>query len=102
MPAEAASLERGAPGELMLAGVLDLHSGPALREQGRALIAASEVDALVLDCSGVTRSNSVGLALLLAWLRDARSHGRTLALRGLPEDMRKIADVCELEPLLGL
>ncbi len=101
MPSEA-SLQSGASGELRLAGVLDLHSGAALREDGRRLIAAARDRELVLDCSGVIRSSSVGLALLLAWLRDAQAAGKSLQIRALPEEMRKIAEVSELEALLPL
>ena len=42
------AIRRGAGGELLLSGVLDYRSGPALREQGRQLIAASGASALVL------------------------------------------------------
>ncbi len=48
---------------------------PPLREQGRALIGQG-IGPLVLDCAGAERSNSAGLALLLAWLRDAQAAGR--------------------------
>lgn len=56
-----ASLREGAAGELQLAGVLDYSSGPALREQGGRLIRASQAAELVVDCSAVERSSSVGI-----------------------------------------
>ncbi|BCX66177.1 MULTISPECIES: STAS domain-containing protein [Pseudomonas] len=87
-------------GELRLSGVLDYRTGPALREQGQALIKASEAPALVVDCSAVTKSSSVGLSLLLCFMRDARATGKTLSIRGMPEDMREIAQVSELTELL--
>jgi phospholipid transport system transporter-binding protein len=98
----AAGLRQGASGELLLSGVLDAVSGPALREQGLALIKASPAPALIVDCAGVEKSSSVGLALLLAFMRDAQALGRTLSIRGLPEDMRQIAEVCQLLELLPL
>ena len=98
----AAGLRQGASGELLLSGVLDAVSGPALREQGLALIKASLAPALIVDCAGVEKSSSVGLALLLAFMRDAQALGRTLSIRGLPEDMRQIAEVCQLLELLPL
>ncbi|HAA38477.1 MAG TPA: anti-anti-sigma factor, partial [Pseudomonas sp.] len=50
----------GDAGELFLSGVLDYRTGPDLRKQGQALIKTSTAPALVLDCSAVTKSSSVG------------------------------------------
>lgn len=89
-----------APGELQLTGTLDYLTGPTLRKQGAALIKSSELSTVVLDCSGVEKSSSVGLALLLAFMRDARDAGKDVSIRSMPEDMRKIAQVSELTELL--
>ncbi|WP_394561597.1 lipid asymmetry maintenance protein MlaB [Aquipseudomonas alcaligenes] len=97
-----AVIRQGANGELQLAGVLDYRSGPALREAGRELIAASPARELVLDCAAVEKSSSVGLSLLLAFMRDAAKAGKTLVVRGLPQDMQGIARVSGLHELLGL
>lgn len=97
-----ADIRQGAAGELLLSGVLDYRSGPALRESGWQLIAASPVRELVLDCSAVEKSSSVGLSLLLAYMRDARAAGKSLGIRGLPQDMQGIARVSGLQQLLGL
>ncbi|KQN43868.1 anti-anti-sigma factor [Pseudomonas sp. Leaf48] len=88
-------------GELQLSGVLDYRSGPGLREQGQALIKASKAAALVVDCSAVTKSSSIGLSLLLCFMRDAQAAGKPLSIRGMPEDMREIAQVSELTELLA-
>lgn len=98
---QAAIVERG-PGELVLSGVIDHVSGPALREQGRRLIQGGASRELVLDCSAVSKSNSVGLSLLLAFMRDARQADRELSIRALPEDMREMAQVSALLELLPL
>lgn len=89
-----------APGELQLTGVLDYQSGPALRKQGAALIKASELPTVILDCSGVEKSSSVGLALLLAFMRDVQEAGKQVTIRSMPDDMQKIARVSELTELL--
>lgn len=89
------------PGVLCLAGVLDYRSGPALRQQGRALIAGSGEQRLVLDCSAVVKSSSVGLALLLAFMRDAQAAGKACEVRGMPADMREIAGVYDLDEVLA-
>lgn len=96
-----ARIERAAEGELRLVGVLDYQSGPALREAGRALIAGSRTP-LTLDCSAVERSSSVGLSLLLAFMRDAKTAGIELRVSALPEDMEKIAKVSGLLDILPL
>lgn len=94
------AISRGAAGELLLAGVLDHLSGPTLREAGRKLIQSDSASSLVLDCSAVEKSSSVGLSLLLAFMRDARGAGKSLAVRGLPSDMQEIARVSGLHELL--
>nr|WP_269216774.1 STAS domain-containing protein [Pseudomonas sp. PLB05] len=86
---------------MQLSGVLDHANVPALREQGRALIGLGN-GPLVLDCAGIERSNSAGLALLLAWLRDAQAAGRPLTIAGLPSELRQIAEVSDALELLPL
>ncbi|WP_060482216.1 lipid asymmetry maintenance protein MlaB [Pseudomonas sp. NBRC 111119] len=89
------------PGVVRLAGVLDYRSGPALRKQGKALIAGSEGVDVVIDCSAVQRSTSVGLSLLLAFMRDAGAAGKRCQVRGMPDDMREIAEVYDLDEVLA-
>lgn len=91
----------GEGARLQLSGVLDHANVPALREQGRALIGQGS-GPLVLDCAGIERSNSAGLALLLAWLRDAQAAGRPLTIAGLPSELRQIAEVSDALELLPL
>lgn len=96
------AIRQGAAGELLLSGVLDHRTGPALREAGRRLIQNSSASNLVLDCSAVEKSSSVGLSLLLAFMRDARAAGKSLSARALPRDMQEIARVSGLHELLAL
>ena len=95
------AVRMGEAGELLISGVLDYRSGPGLRQQGQALIASSTAAALVLDCSAVEKSSSVGLSLLLAFMRDAAAAGKVVSIRALPEDMREIAEVSGLTELLA-
>ncbi|KPW17551.1 STAS domain-containing protein [Pseudomonas cannabina pv. alisalensis] len=90
------------PGELKLIGVLDFRSGPQLRKQGAALIKSGDLTELTLDCSEVEKSSSVGLALVLAFMRDARDAGKSLTVRSLRHDMREIARVSGLTELLNI
>jgi len=90
----------GENGELLLSGVLDYRTGPALRKQGQALIKSASAAELVFDCSAVHKSSSVGLSLLLCFMRDAHAAGKAWSIRGMPDDMREIAQVSELTELL--
>ncbi|WP_194789049.1 STAS domain-containing protein [Pseudomonas sp. UFMG81] len=96
-----AAVSMAEPGVLRLAGVLDYRSGPALRKQGKALIDGSGETQLVLDCSAVAKSSSVGLSLLLGFMRDAQAAGKRCELRGMPEAMREIAEVYDLDEVLA-
>jgi phospholipid transport system transporter-binding protein len=91
----------GDAGELLLSGVLDYRSGPDLRKQGQALIQSSSAPTVVVDCSAVTKSSSVGLSLLLCFMRDAEAAKKPVSIRALPEDMREIAAVSGLTELLA-
>jgi phospholipid transport system transporter-binding protein len=86
---------------MRLAGVLDYRTGPALRKQGKSLIDASREPHLVLDCSAVEKSSSVGLSLLLAFIRDGQATGKACEVRGMPDDMREIAEVYDLDEVLA-
>ena len=89
-------------GELRIQGVLDYRSGPLLRKQGQELIRSSKADNLEVNCAAVEKSSSVGLALLLAFMRDAEQGGKTVKLTHLPLDMQKIAEVCGLTEILNI
>ncbi|MCW3149837.1 STAS domain-containing protein [Stutzerimonas stutzeri] len=95
-------IDVGNNGELRLGGVLDYRSGPLLREQGRGLILGAPDTALVVDCSAVEKSSSVGLSLLLAFMRDAKSVRRPVHISELPSDMLEIAKVSGLLDVLPL
>lgn len=89
-------------GVLYISGVLDHDTGVLLREQGQLLIRNSSATTVQLNCAGVEKSSSVGLALLLAFMRDGQGAGKTVELTQLPEDMRKIAQVCGLTEILDI
>ena len=55
-----------------------------------------------IDLAGVTRSDSAGLALLVEWLRLAKTHNIRLQFHNLPLQLREIARVSDLLPLLPL
>ena len=95
-----AAIVETAAGELKVTGVIDFRSGPQLRKDGGQLISASKSATVLIDCSAVEKSSSVGVSLLLAYMRDAAAVGKTLSMRGLPADMRQIAEVSGLNGVL--
>lgn len=98
----AAMISESGAGQLELSGVLDFRTGPALRVSGQKLINNSQTVDLLLDCSAVEKSSSVGVSLLLAFMRDAAKAGKNITMRGLPADMQQIAEVSGLDGLLPL
>lgn len=53
-----------------------------------------------VDLTGITQMNSVGVALLLEWLRVAKQHQCRLIIQHLPKEARPLLQLCDLEPLL--
>ena len=51
----------------------------------------------VVDLSGLTRGDSAGLSLLVAWLAAARASGGVLRYTGLPENFARLTRVAGLD-----
>jgi phospholipid transport system transporter-binding protein len=83
------------PSVVRLEGELTLESVTACLE--RDLPVGSLV---VFDFSGVTRVDSSALALLLAWLRRAKTRGSAVELRALPESLLSLAQLYGVDTLL--
>ncbi|MAD45631.1 MAG: anti-anti-sigma factor [Oceanospirillaceae bacterium] len=67
---------------------------------GRELITAAGSQWTV-DMQGVGQVSSSGVALVLEWLRAAETANCTLRIRHLPDHMRPIIDISDLEPLFA-
>jgi phospholipid transport system transporter-binding protein len=85
---------------LSIAGVLDFESVPDLESQGAEWFANAAPMQCELDLAAVTYSSSVGIALVLGWMRAAQHAGRTLTIKNIPSDMLALARVGGLESLL--
>lgn len=59
-------------------------------------------DDLVIDLSAVTRSDSAGVALLLEWLRRARTAGCMIRYQNPPAQMRAIIEFSALQDILPI
>jgi len=62
----------------------------------------SAPDSWELDLSGVSRIDSVGVALLLEWNRMARHQNQTLVLDHASPQVRQLLEFYELTPVLTL
>jgi len=82
---------------LVLDGPVTLANVAALLEEGRRHLADG---AATVDLSGVTELDSSALALLLAWLREAKSGGRAVGFANLPDSLKTIARLYGVEDLI--
>lgn len=97
---ERVRVETGEGGRLKLAGALTFATaGQALAEATTAVQATRPTH---LDLSGLKTVDSAGLACVLALVAEARGLGCVLQVEGVPEGMRALARVSDVEPLLDV
>ena len=89
-----------ADGRLYAEGPLTFASARRARELGIDAIERSADGALVIDCQGVTASDSAGLAVLLDWLAAARAQQRSLRYVHLPQGLAALGRISEVNELL--
>jgi phospholipid transport system transporter-binding protein len=82
---------------MLLSGPVTLSNVAGVLEEGRQHL---EEGVRQVDLAGVTEMDSALLALLLAWLRDAKAHRRELAFLNLPESLQTIARLYGVDQLL--
>ncbi len=88
-------LDTGASASLGVNGVLSFDTATAALQAIRSALMAG--GAKELDLTGVSRSDSAGLACVLAAVADA---GRPVRVIGMPAGMLALAQVCEVDSLL--
>ncbi|HEV2230025.1 MAG TPA: STAS domain-containing protein [Steroidobacteraceae bacterium] len=94
------SLAAGGDGRLLAEGPLTFASARQARELGLDALDAAADGALVIDCQGITASDSAGLAVLLAWLAAARAQRRSLRFARLPQGLAALGRISEVYELL--
>jgi phospholipid transport system transporter-binding protein len=87
-------------GRWLLEGELGFATVPAILAHPGADIAAAP--SLEVDLKGVTRADSAGLALLVAWLRESEQAGQQITFVNVPSQLLSIARVCGLDEMLAL
>ena len=82
---------------IMISGPVTLANVAAILDEGRRHL---EEGVRTVDLAEVTEMDSSLLALMLAWLRDARSRSRELEFTNPPESLRTIARLYGVDGLL--
>src|SRR6185295_11823936 len=88
------------PGRIVVSGELTFATARDARQVGTLVLEGSRAPNLVIDCAGVARADSAGLAVLLDWLAWARRKSRPIRLENLPASLVAIAKISEVDGLL--
>ena len=86
-------------GNGVVRGDLTIRTAPGAVRRGAELLALGKGE-LVLDLGGLEHCDSAALAVLLEWRREAARAGRQLAWKNVPERLRQLARISELESVL--
>lgn len=98
-----AQLVENGPGRFRVEGELTLATAAALAAAGARLARAARNGATVeVDLSGVDRSSSAAVALLLDWTDQVRRAGGEVRFLGWPEAIVRIAEFSNVAGLLGI
>ncbi|OOG59610.1 STAS domain-containing protein [Rhodanobacter sp. C03] len=92
-------LQTATPGTLGVDGVLDFDTAAPALQAIQSALATGQL--AWLDLADVSRSDSAGLACVLAVVAEAARQGRRLQVVHMPVGMQALATVCEVEQLLS-
>lgn len=82
----------------LIQGELDFNTAREVLDSVVVHIADNKT--LDIDLSGVTRANSAGLALMIEWLATARRNGHAVTFHHIPDGLRQLAGVCQVDGLI--
>ncbi len=94
----AAQLIADGAGNIRLCGVLSFTTVPGLLENVKSL--TDDTPSLQVDLREISHTDSAGLALFIEWIRLAKTRNQTLRFVHMPEQMRSLARVSNLDTLL--
>ncbi len=86
--------------KLSIAGALDFESVVEIDVRGRQWLAESAPAQCEIDLAAVTYCSSVGIALVLGWMRTASKASKSLSIKNIPADMLALARVNGLDGVL--
>lgn len=85
-------------GKFRLQGKMDFESSPMALEESMRLFA--DEPKIMLDLSGVSATDSAGLALLIEWVGWARRQKRELYFNHVPAQALALARISDVEKML--
>lgn len=85
-------------GSYRISGPLQLATVTAVWREGVNLFQAGRM--MRMDLGEVDRVDSTGLALLIAWMREARKQNIGIHFTNIPEQLHEIAQASNLDHLL--
>lgn len=98
-PSAAGAIRADGAGRFRLSGAATIATVATLRGEGLRAFMASSGD-ISVDLAALTRVDSAGLALLIDWLAWAQGAQRTLRFAALPESLRALARLSDVEAFL--
>ena len=96
-----ASLQALGDRRFRVAGDLTYETVDRLLDEDDVLFAGDPAE-IEIDLSGVSHTTSAGLALMLEWLRQARSRDVTIRFSQVPAQILGIARLSQLEDILEI
>ena len=88
------------PDRLDVRGVLTFVTARRAYDAGLRALRKNGAPRLLIDLSGVTESDSAGLAVLIEWLAVGTRAGRDVRFANLPEGIRAVAEIGGVADLL--
>ena len=96
-----ASIQQKDANTALVSGVIDVNNAMQLKAQGEALIKKLE-NSITIDLSGIEQSGSVGVSVMLAWMRMASAEGKDIQFQDMPAKMFDVARVSGLDEVFPL
>jgi len=88
------------PGRFAARGGLNFANARTARSEGLHALKTSSARDLEVDCSGITHSDSAGLAVLLDWMAIMKRGGRPLCFANLPANLLAVARISGVDEML--
>ncbi|MGA2654575.1 MAG: STAS domain-containing protein [Gammaproteobacteria bacterium] len=93
-------LNKANDNEWVLQGPLNVRTIRRIWREGYDLLEKTQAKQITLNLQDLTQSDSASVALLIDWQRYAKQHGKTLRLHHVPEKMREIIRLSNLQNIL--
>lgn len=92
--------QSGGAGRAALSGALTFATAADAYALGMHALETDAADSMIVDCKAVSSADGAGLAVLLAWMAQSQGRGRRLRYENLPDALRRIARISEVETFL--